>query len=108
MAQVIDVKDVKSSVKGGKIPRVERIRKIRAGARMRCPSSFLVGSAVGERGQSTVEAEDIPLYRADDARMLQKVRRLYQNTVFRKNLKRLKKEDEAPFGQIVRATEFVG
>ena len=61
MAQVIDVKDVKSSVerRGGESQRVERIREVRAGAARGMPLQApfrLVESAVGERVQSTFEA----------------------------------------------------
>ena len=100
MAQVIDVKDVKSSVDGdGEENRRElsAYAKSQPEQRAGCLSKLLFAwleSAVGERGsKAPLKQEDIPLYPAtDDAyECYKKFDRLYQDAVTPEKLAEIKK-----------------
>ena len=119
MAQVIDVKDVKSSVDGdGEENRRElsAYAKSQPEQRAGCLSKLLFAwlNPLLERGsKAPLKQEDIPLYpTTDDAyECYKKFDRLYQDAVTPEKLAEIKKKEDGkrPFGQIVRATtQFVG
>merc|ERR1719399_1023228 len=117
MAQVIDVKDVKSSVKGGENSKeLSAYAKSEPEQRAGCLSKLLFAwlNPLLERGsKAPLKQEDIPLYpTTDDAyECYKKFDRLYQDAVTPEKLAEIKKKEDGkrPFGQIVRATtQFVG